>query len=203
MIKSVPLKFFTCRQLFVNSCVAKTVALCPDVSYRKTRLTAIHRRGRENMKKFITDRYGQKYGILVMENSNDFFIAELRHKGEWVGTVKCTFYLSDVMVLEDIEIRNDSDPPESMVEQVLRGASSLNGETKNYRQRGLGTALLELAINVAKKKRLKYIYGSVVQKDIDRTPNLVEWYERHGFKKSSPYYNCIPSVAEYICIELD
>lgn len=155
------------------------------------------------MKESINDRYGQKYQILVRENSDNSFIVELRHKGEWVGMVKCMFYLPDTMVLEDIEIRDDSEPPQNIVERILQGTARPKGDTKSYRRGGLGTALLELAIDVAKKKRLKCIYGSVAQKDIGRTPNLVEWYEKRGFKKSNPYYNCIPNAAAYICMELN
>ena len=155
------------------------------------------------MKKFISDTYGQEYRIIVHENSDDFFDAELRYEKEWVGKVVCSFRLQDAMVVEDIKIRDDSDPPESGIELILRSTARPESNTRSYRRRGLGTALLKSVIDLAKKKRLKHIYGSIKQKDITITPDLVKYYEKRGFKKGSPYPNCIPNAVAYMYMDLD
>jgi len=148
------------------------------------------------MKRFICDRYGQEYQLVVHEDSDDFFSAELRYRGEWIGKIECKFDLPDIMVVEDLEIRNDSDSEPAF--HRMRAKSN----PINYRGRGLGTALLGLAVTSAKGKGVKHIYGSIVQKDINKTPNIVEFYERRGFKKVAHYPGCLANAVAYICMVL-
>ena len=43
----------------------------------------------------------------------------------------------------------------------------------NYRRRGLGTHLLQFAIEKARQRGIKRICGSLTQNDINNNPNLV------------------------------
>lgn len=158
------------------------------------------------MKRFITDIYGQKYYIKVLENSADLFHVELRHRGEYVGEVKCILRPPDMMELSEIHIRDDSDsldPGASIIESIMKSQAKSKDEMRNYREKGLGTALLELVIDHAREKQLRHIYGTIVEKDIIRTPNLVEWYKKRGFKKGSPYPGCIEKAVAWIYLELN
>ena len=154
------------------------------------------------MKRFITDNYGQKYRVNVLENSNDLFHTELRQRTDYVGEAKCMLR-QDTMELSDIRIRDDADPPESTIEYIVKSAAKSKTDTRSYRRRGLGTALLEFVVAYARKKQLKRICGSIVQKDIVRTPNLVGWYEKRGFKKGPPYPGCIREAVAWIHLELN
>ncbi|WP_324664290.1 GNAT family N-acetyltransferase [Dehalococcoides mccartyi] len=122
---------------------------------------------------------------------------ELRRKGEWVGKLEADFNFPDLMVIEDIEIRNDFQSTDSFMASIMQPK-----EKRCYRGQGLGTVLLKLAIGTGKKKNLKRICGSIVRKDVDRTPDLIEFYERHGFKKISSYPSCLADAIAYICLDL-
>lgn len=148
------------------------------------------------MKQFISDRYSQRYQLIINEDSDDCFSAELKRKGERIGKVKARFNLPDSMVIEDIEIRNDFDQSDSVMMSIIQPV-----ERMNYRRKGLGTALLGLAIESGRRHRVKRIYGSIVQKDIDKTPGLVEFYEKQGFKRVKQYTGCLANAL--VCIRMD
>jgi hypothetical protein len=149
------------------------------------------------MKQFISDRYGQRYRLIIHEDSDDCFSAELRRKGERIGKVEARFNLPDSMVIEDIEIRNDFDQSDSMIMSIMQPV-----ERMNYRRKGLGTALLGLAIESGGRHRVKWIYGSIVQKDISKTPGLLEFYEKRGFKRVNQYPDCLANALVCIGMEL-
>lgn len=154
------------------------------------------------MKRFITDNYGQEYRVNVLEDSDDLFHVELRQRRDYVGEAKCILR-KDMMELSDMRIRDDTGPPESIIEHIMKNSVKSKVDTRSYRCRGLGTALLKFLIAYARKKQLKSIFGSIVQKDIVKTPNLVSWYEKRGFKKGSPYPGCIKGAVAWIHLELN
>jgi len=149
------------------------------------------------MKQYILDRLGQRYQLIIHEDSNEFFSVELRRKGEWVGKLEADFRFPNLMMIEDIEIRNDFERTDSFMASIMQPK-----DKKCYRGQGLGTALLKLAIDAGKKKNLKRICGSIVRKDVDRTPDLIEFYERRGFKRISSYPGCLANALAYICMDL-
>jgi len=87
------------------------------------------------------------------------------------------------MIVQDLVIRRDSE--------------------RNYRKRGLGTSLLNLAINRAKTKGKKHVYGSIVQVGIVKTPDLIQFYEKRGFVKCANYPGCLPNAVAYLCMDID
>jgi GNAT superfamily N-acetyltransferase len=149
------------------------------------------------MKQYILDRLGQRYKLIIHEDSNEFFSVELRLKGEWVGKLEADFRFPNLMIIEDIEIRNDFERTDSFMASIVQPK-----DKKCYRSQGLGTALLKLAVDTGKKKNLKRICGSIMRKDIDRIPNLIEFYERRGFKRISSYPGCLANALVCICMEL-
>jgi GNAT superfamily N-acetyltransferase len=150
--------------------------------------------GTYDLKKFLKDNFGQEYTMEIIE-TKDTFSGILYDRGEHVGHMGCKLYTTKQMNLDEVYIRDDSDP--------LDGSISPGGRAKNYRNKGLGTKLLKLAINYARNRRAKFIYGSVTKEDISRTPFLLQFYERRGFKKSGPYKGCLPDAVAWICLELD
>lgn len=154
------------------------------------------------MKTFVTDNHGRRYQIKILENSDHFFIVEVRHQGEYVGIAKCALSLPDTMELSDIKIRDDSDPPENIIDHMMKSIPSSKRDAKSYRHIGLGTALLKLVVDHAREKQVKRVFGSIVKKDIDRTPDLIAWYEKRGFRRCNPYPSCVAEAVAWICLDL-
>ena len=73
----------------------------------------------------------------------------------------------------------------------------------DYRRRGLGTHLLQLAIKKARQRGIKRIYGSLIQKDINNNPNLVKWYKKHGFEIVPPSQENIENAVLGISLDLE
>jgi hypothetical protein len=63
--------------------------------------------------------------------------------------------------------------------------------------KGVGTALLEIALAFAYQYRFNYVKGFVTKGDLDTTPYLLEWYVRHGFDvtMSSPSEPSVNSIS--------
>jgi GNAT superfamily N-acetyltransferase len=106
------------------------------------------------------------------------------------------------MNLNEVYVRDDSYPLDGSICPATHpiGRGSCAG---SYRNKGIGTELLKLAVNCARKRRLKFICASVTKEDISKTPYLLEWYERRGFKKSGRYKGCIPDAVAWVCMQLD
>lgn len=69
---------------------------------------------------------------------------------------------------------------------------------KKYRGSGLGTMLLDRIMSWAGTSGVTKIWGGIVQKDIDESPFLLEWYQRHGFTVEAPEsHNFLPVKNEY------
>lgn len=52
---------------------------------------------------------------------------------------------------------------------------------RNYRKRGIGTAMIEFLASYARSKSAKRIEGEVKHHDFKNNPDLPEWYRRRGF----------------------
>lgn len=166
------------------------------------------------MRKYITDDSGLRYYLELVEDSGDSFHVEIRRKGDWVGYANYQRYPMNTEITEvEIYIRDDSDPPRrnslfsdftNLPTWIKKSATitELKKDSKDYRHRGLGTKLLNLLIEHAKERKVHRLYGSVMQDDIEKTPRLVEWYERHGFQRCSQYQGCIANTAVWIFMDL-
>jgi len=75
--------------------------------------------------------------------------------------------------------------------------------TTNYRQRGVGTKMLESFLGWCRENQISQVYGSVVQRDLDTTPMLLKWYGRHGFDIRQPDSRCIGNAVHLVVWEND
>ncbi len=73
--------------------------------------------------------------------------------------------------------------------------------TTNYRQRGVGTKMLESLLVWCRENQISQVYGSVVQRDLDITPTLLDWYAWHGFVIRQPDSRCIGNAIHLIVWE--
>ena len=98
------------------------------------------------------------------------------YRNSEVGRLQCVLYPPDKLVIGDIIIHSDviHTPPSYL------GAARLRWLVKpkpiDYCRMGLGTHLLQFAIEKARQRGIKRICGSLTQKDINNNPNLVRWY---------------------------
>ena len=157
------------------------------------------------MKRSIKDRYGETYPLRAVRHPDDTIHLELTYREDYVGLVKWTLHPSDIMEVHDLHIRDDSEPTvpgDSIMERLMKQASSRR-EIKNYRHRGLGTVLLKLLLVMARENQVKQVRGSIIEKDTMRTPNLIEWYEKRGFRKGPPYPGCVRKAIAWIYLNLE
>lgn len=133
------------------------------------------------LEQFIFDSFGCQYQLCVIVDNDNFFFVKLKYQGEIVGEAKCILHLYE-MVLEDIIIYDEViQSSQNFWDAFLKVVFNRNKPT-NYRQRGLGTSLLQFVINHACYKGVKRISGRVVYNDVANNPNLIQWYRNTDFK---------------------
>ena len=171
------------------------------------------------MSDYIFDRFRQRYDIEIQEDSDQAYYIKVKNGEEYVGQMLCSFHDAGVMILEDLFIRNDPDTPESWgVDRKMRPAYPIfedsqipsrtfsgrysNKTEMNYRNRGLGSALLKLMLDLAKRKGMRTVFGSIVRKDILRNPHLIRWYLNRGFNVTAQFEGCISDAETYIHFEV-
>ena len=125
-----------------------------------------------NDRMIICDRQGREYRLQVNEDKDSYFIAKLLYRNSEVGKIQCVLYPRDKLVIGDIIINSDViHAPPHLGAALLR--LLVKPKPMNYRRRGLGTHLLQFAIEKARQRGIKRICGSLTQNDIDNNPNLV------------------------------
>ncbi|MEG4294724.1 GNAT family N-acetyltransferase [Microcoleus sp. C2C3] len=138
-----------------------------------------------NGQMIIRDRQGREYRLQVNGDEDSYFTAKLLYRNSAIGMLQCVLYPPDKLVIDDILIRDDViHVSEHLGAALLR----LLVEPKpiDYRRMGLGTHLLQFAIKKARQRGIKRICGSLTEQDINNNPNLVKWYEKHGFEILPP-----------------
>jgi len=150
----------------------------------------------------ILDREGREYRMKVAWDENSLIIIKLLYRNSEVGRLQCVLNPPGKLMIGDIIIRNDKihTPP-----HLLAALWRLLVKPKpiDYRQRGLGTHLLQFAIARARQRGFKRIYGSLTQEDINNNPNLVKWYKKHGFQILPPSAENIETAVCGISMDLE
>jgi len=172
------------------------------------------------MPEYIFDRYRQRYAVEIQEDSDQAYYLKIKDGDEYVGQLLCSFHPDAVMILEDLFIRNDTESPEIwgtdrklrpispelqddlLTGDILKARCHSDNTEMNYRNRGLGSALLKLMINLAKDRNISTVFGSIVKKDVLRNPHLVRWYMNRGFNITNQFIGCIPEAVTYIRFKL-
>lgn len=124
------------------------------------------------------------------------FDVEARLDGIRIGYARCNTD-GDCLLLTDIRV--DEEVPRKW--PVLPGLLGLLAGTRRpWRPRGLGIGrqLLTRLLQEADARGMREIWGSVMQADIDAWPDLLAWYQRHGFLVMAPDADCLPGAAKKI-----
>ncbi|MEG4531048.1 GNAT family N-acetyltransferase [Microcoleus sp. D2_18a_D3] len=150
----------------------------------------------------LLDREGREYRLKVDGDKDRYFIAKLLYRNSEVGMINCVFDPPGELMIGDLLIHNDiiHTPP-----HLLAALWRLLVKPKpiDYRQKGLGTHLLQFAIAIARQRGVRRIYGSLIQKDINNNPNLVKWYKKHGFQILPPSAENIDTAVCGISMDLE
>jgi len=62
--------------------------------------------------------------------------------------------------------------------------------------------VVQFAVKKARQRGVRRICGSLTQKDINNNPNLVKWYEKHGFEILPPSQENIENTVFGISMDL-
>lgn len=131
---------------------------------------------------FIRDKHRRKY-LVTRSDSNFFTRFNIVYCGIRVGHVNCRFEGDEVLRLIDLCIRDTATlPPWFYLNFCNVSFPPTSWRTENYRNRGLGTAMIEFLVTHAKSKRAKRIEGEVKTYDFKANPDLPDWYRRRGFE---------------------
>jgi len=154
------------------------------------------------MERFITDNKGQNCKVQTYDNPDGSFELRIKYESRRAGDAVSSIRQKGNLVLENIHIWDYNDPCDNRSPASIFGSNGTTGRAMNFRGRGLGTKLLKLFIDCARDRGLKRIYGSIMEKDISKTPHLIDWYKKYGFRECEPYKGHVPGAKIYICLEL-
>jgi len=127
---------------------------------------------------FLTDWEGRRYAVQVVEDSAQSFEVNLTFGGRYVGRAVSTSRSRYEVEFSDVEL----EPP--------------------YRRKGLGTKLVKLVITRLRERGVRHIYGSVPRSALEEFPEIVQWYERLGFKNGERYPVAVPGAVAYLHLDL-
>jgi hypothetical protein len=173
-----------------------------------------------NIPEYIFDRYTQRYAVEVVEDSELSFYIKLKDRDRYIGQMLCNFLPGDVMILEDLFIRSDTNAPEkwtpgrksgrmvpelpflAVPDEQEPGRRRAGHAAMNYRNRGLGSALIIVLFELAASRQVKTVFGSLISEDVINNPHLPAWYIKRGFSVSGPFKGCIPDAETYLRFDL-
>lgn len=149
----------------------------------------------------ILDREGREYRLQVDGDEDQLIIVKLLYRNSVIGKLQYVLDPPNEWVIGDIIIHNDviHTPPHLL---AVLWRLLVQPKPIDYRQRGLGTHLLQFAIARARQRGIKRIYGSLTQEDINNNPNLVKWYQKHGFQILPPSAENIETAVYGISMDL-
>lgn len=135
----------------------------------------------------ILDREGRQYRLTVSEQDAVFLI-QLYDRHTLIGEARCirespeTFYLGDIAIANDVIAS-----PANWWDSLLRKIPGYQPQSVSYRGKGLGSTLLQALIEQARTAGGQTLYGTVFRQDCENNPNLLQWYQKHGFEIQPPH----------------
>lgn len=136
----------------------------------------------EQIEQLVRDKQGCQYQMRgTYDHERGLLVVKLRYQNNEVGRIQCLLDPSGEMLIGDLIISDGVVHAPKNLWYVL-WQKLFKPKPKDYRDKGLGTHLLEFALDFARRKGMKHIYGVLTQKDIATTPGLTRWYRNRGFQ---------------------
>ncbi len=125
---------------------------------------------------YLFDKNNIRY-LVNMVAGDSLFEAVLIWEKAIIGRIQYVIEPSDTLNLGNIEIFEDPILPRNS----LWSLRPCQRPHRNFRQLGLGSAMLEYVIVQAQLLGVERITGYIILDDASKTPYLAEFYRRHGF----------------------
>lgn len=126
---------------------------------------------------YIQDKQKNQYSV-SLEESETWLFALVIWKRTLVGRISCVISESNDLEIGDIIIFEDPLLPKN----GFFSRHPFQRPHRNFRNLGLGTAMLHFVVEQAQKMKVKGISGFVTQEDAQKTPYLLNWYQKNGFE---------------------
>jgi len=142
---------------------------------------------------YLLDRYGEKYDVDLDEDdiSLDAFII-WGHSG--IGRIQCVVdEEANVLVIGNIELFEQPLLPRNGIFSFR----PFQRPKRNFRGRGLGSAMLKYVIAQAERLGVAGISGFITPDDARITPYLFDFYRKHGFEvrlKHDPARHAVATI---------
>jgi GNAT superfamily N-acetyltransferase len=151
------------------------------------------------MIRFIYDDNKEKYRLSWYVFDDGSFQVTVKHNSDYAGEAVVNVDEKGNLIVEDIRIRDDNDKcsKSTVLEEILSTANKLS-----FRGLGLGREVLKWIIDYSRQNNYKHIFGSIVQTDLTKSPFLVNFYKKYGFKDCAPYEHHIPGAKLYLVLDL-
>jgi len=129
----------------------------------------------------VSDSLEHSYQLQLFENGSGWS-AKVFDVDTLAGQIHC-LNQGDALFLGDLHVLRAATRPIQGLAR-LRGWLGLptRGRIENYRNRGLGSALLNLVINRARAHGFRRVIGRLAPIDLKEDPKLPDWYRRRGFQ---------------------
>ncbi|MEI8044995.1 MAG: GNAT family N-acetyltransferase [Verrucomicrobiota bacterium] len=129
----------------------------------------------------VSDNRGNAYQLPLFENATGWSTKVLAGDTR-VGQVHCLkqgedLFLADLHVLEAA-----THPIQGLAMVKAWLGFDTHGRIENYRNRGLGSALLSFVINWARARGFRRVTGRLAPIDLKENPDLPDWYRCRGFR---------------------
>jgi len=125
----------------------------------------------------LADKEGRHYQLSI-DDADQWWVLKLFDGLCPIGYANC-LYQGKVLFLADLCISDDV-PPTGRLACWAR-MFGLRLRHKNYRGRGLGSALLGFIIEQARRNGIEHITGKLFPADLTKNPELPTWYRQRGF----------------------
>lgn len=150
----------------------------------------------------IFDRKGRSYISSIVEGDSRLLI-QLHSQHMLVGEVKCVRESQAALMLKDIAIANEASPnPMNFWMKMLHKIPGYQPKLVNYRDQGLGSALLSRLIQYAQDNGIQFLHGEVFRPDLENNPKLLQWYQKHGFEIKQPSLEDNPDIVAKLHMHL-
>lgn len=129
--------------------------------------------------RYLYDNLNRRYSLDFTDSNSPTFSSMVYFERICVGRINWIRHLeNNTIELVDIII---FDPPVIIPPWWVRWMPFLPWKPSHFRQCGLGSAMLQYVIQQAEILNVEAITGFLTSDDIQETPYLESFYEKHGF----------------------
>ncbi len=133
--------------------------------------------------------------ITFQVNECDLYI-DAMWEGRRIGHLWCTITgkrlkIDDLVVDDHFQI-----PPRTF--ESFYSLLGIPRKVISFRRRGIGSDMLDRLIVEASALGVEEVWGSVVEKDVNRSASLLRWYEHRGFTILEPDDECMLAAVKKI-----